>query len=622
MPDSRLNFSHDFKAPDLSEWLSLVDKTLKGKPLDTAMQTITRDGIVIEALCTKESGQISGQPFRAAGNWSIASPNWSNNAEAVNRDILLDLERGASSVAMTISKQNSMGVLPEDLAKALDGVYLNMVPLNLIQGDDFEAGFAAFDELITQRGYAAKDISGSLGVDPIGTLARTGRLKTSADMAIVEGAAIAKKTAKRYPAVAAFNADGTVISNAGGTEAMELAGAMSAAITYLKAMEKAGLSLEVAATQIQFSFSASVDLWLTIAKFRSARRLWQNVLAACDIEPVPMKLNAVSAVHALSMKDPWVNILRGTASCFAAAIGGADTITTLPHDLFLGTTNEFSRRIARNIQIILMEESNLAKVSDPAAGSYALEKLTNDLSHRAALLFAKMEAGGGIVSVLKSGKLAADIQDAADKRNSATRKRKISITGVSEFPNIDEPPMETVPHKQEDAINTDVETGETISPLPLRRLAQDFEDLRLKGDAIYLKKGARPKIALINLGAATDFTARTSFAKNFFEAGGIETIPGEGVSTIEAAVVSFKASGAGIAVICSSDSQYLHIGIELASALKSAGCSRLYLAGKPDNLDEMFKAGVDESIYMGCDVIDALERAYDVLGYAAGQETL
>lgn len=621
MPDNQLNFSSDFNAPDSSEWLLLVEKTLKGKPFNKAMQTVTGDGVVVDALSINEVGQVNAQPFRAPGDWLIASPNWDDDAATVNKDILIDLERGASSVALTVSTQGFMGISPDNLGKALNGVFLNMVPLDLIQGEDFGAGVAAFEELVAERGYALDDLSGSLGVDPIGTLARTGRLRTSVATAIVEGAEIAKKSAIQHPGVASFTADGTVISNAGGAEALEIAGAVSAAVTYLRAMEKAGLSLNAAAAQIQFSFSANSNLWLTIAKFRAARRLWQSVQAACDIEPVPMTLNAVSAVYALSMNDPWVNILRGTASCFAAALGGADTITTLPHDLFLGTTNDFSRRIARNIQIILMEESSLAKVSDPAAGSYSLEKLTNDLANKSASVFAEMEADGGIVAVLKSGKLAADIQIAADKRNFNTRKRKQGITGVSEFPNIDEAPIDTGSSKQADTPQSNASAGEGVSPLPLRRVAQEFEDLRLRSDSIYLKTGARPQVALVNLGTVADFNARASFAKNFFEAGGIETITSEGAASLEAAATVFKASGANIAVICGADAQYLDLGAELAAALKSEGCSRLCLAGKPDNSDKLLTAGVDEFIHIGCDVIAALEGVYETLGHSAGEET-
>ena len=615
MPDNQPNFSSDFAEPDEAQWIALVEKTLKGRPFAKVMQHRSRNDIIVDALGTQKSGQPGGQPVRAHGDWAIASPNWGSDAAAVNRDILIDLERGASSIALTLDIHGPTGIAPDQLKTALEGVYLDMVPLTLIQGEDFKAGVSAYENLVQERGYARGTLSGSLGVDPVGTLARSGRLQTTADAAIVDAAEIASRWAVQQPTVATFNADGTVFSNAGASEALEVAGAISSATTYLRAMEQAGLSPVAAAAQIQFTLSASADLWLTIAKFRAARRLWESVLAACGVGDVPMKLNAVSAVYAITKKDPWVNILRGTAACFAAGLGGADGITTLPHDLFFGSSSDFSRRIARNIQIILMEESGLAKVSDPAAGSYSLEKLTSDLAEKSANLFREMEALGGILASLRSGALAASIAESAASRSKDIRSRKIGITGVSEFPDVNETPlnMAVEPYIQESS--EQLPAGEETTPLPLRRLAQEFETLRFTSDAIAKQTGTRPSIGLVNLGSAADYTARASFAKNLFEAGGIEAISGAGSSTIDEAVTSYKAAGTTLAVVCGTDQQYVDMGVSLAAALKRVGCSRLYLAGKPANLANMDAAGVDESIYWGCDVIDVLERAYLALGH-------
>ncbi len=613
MPDNQSVFSSEFTAPDEAQWIALVEKTIKGKPFARVMQSKTRDGIIVDALGTRNSSRPSSQPVRAHGNWAIASPNWGRDATTVNRDILIDLERGASAIALTLDSVGPMGVSPDQLSIALEGVYLDMVPLTLIQGEDFLAGVAAYDRLIEERGYSAGALSGSLGVDPIGTLARSGRLQITANQAIEAGASIAARWAAEQPGIATFNADATVLSNAGATECQEVAGAISSAVAYLRAMEQAGLPLDVAAKQIQFTLSASANLWQTIAKFRAVRRLWAGVLAASGVDEVPMKINAVSAVHAVTMKDPWVNILRGTAACFAAALGGADVITTLPHNLFFGASDDFSRRIARNIQIILMEESSLAKVSDPAAGSYSLEKLTGDMAEQSASLFAELEASGGVLAGLRSGTLAAFIADAAASRAKDVRQRKIGITGVSEFPNIHEKPFEKAAGAGADDRSARPPAGETVTSLSMRRLAQEFEDLRFKSDAIVEKTGSRPQIALVNLGTVADFTARTTFAKNFFEAGGIETIGNAGSSTTDEAITLYKASGASIAVICGTDKQYTDMGVELAVALKGAGCARLYLAGKPGNVTDIMAAGLDETIYMGCDVIEAIERAYSAL---------
>jgi len=593
----------------------LVDKTLKGKPFENVMQHNTRDNIIINALETNQPKGFEDQPIRPFGDWAIASPNWSDDPEAVNRDILDDLERGATAIALTVGTDSNAGIAPTEIAVTLCGVYLDMVPLTLIQGEDFRSGVQAYETLIQERGYNKGSLSGSLGVDPIGTLARTGRLQTSVDVAVADGAEIASRWTVFQPNVATFNADGTVYSNAGASEATEVAAAISSAIDYLRAMEKAGLSLQSAAKQIQFTFTAGANIWLTMAKLRAARRLWASVLSACDINDIPMHINAVSAVHAVTMKDPWTNVLRGTAACFAAALGGADVVTTLPHDLFFGASDSFSRRIARNIQIVLMEESNLARVSDPAAGSFALEKLTSELAEKSTSLLASLESSGGIVANLRSGALAEKVADTATQQAGNIRRRKIGIIGVSEFPNIHEKSIE----KLDAAIVIEPTTlspaVEKVTPLPLRRMAQVFETLRFKSDDLFSQNGMRPKIAVLNLGVAAGFTARAAYSKNFFEAGGIEAATSTGSTSVEDAVAAYRGSGAKIAVMCGADQQYIEMGVTIARTVKQAGCIRLYVAGKPENIEDLEAAGVDEIIYMGCDVVASLKRAYEALGY-------
>lgn len=602
--------SSDFPEPDESEWLALVEKTLKGKPFAKAMQTKTRDGIIVQALGTADVTPVSAPPARAHGDWLIASPHWASDAATVNRDVLEDLERGASAIAVAIDDHGDMGLSAKDLGAALEGVYLDMVPVTLIQGESYMAGAAAFEAVVRDRNHENGAITGCLGIDPIGCLARTGRLGEKAEDAIAEGAGVAREWSSWQPRTATFTADGTVYANAGASEGVELAAALSCAVQYLRAMEKAGLPLQSAGSQIQFTFSAGTDLWLTIAKFRAARLLWRQILRDCGVEGVSMKLNAVSAVHQISMKDPWVNILRGTAACFAAALGGADTITTLPHDLLLGTTDKFSRRIARNIQIILMEESSLAKVADPAAGSFALERLTADLAETGAELFRSIEAGGGILTEIRNGKMAQRIAEIATDHSKNIRKRKAPITGVSEFPDIHEKPpapVDFVPANKPEV----GQAAETATPLAMQRYAQDFETLRFRSDAMARNNGARPKVALINMGTPADFTARATFAKNFFEAGGIEALAGVGVNEAADAVREFEQSGAEIAILCGTDEQYDTLGVEIAKALSGSGCRRLYLAGKTN--DRLAEAGVDDFAFMGCDVVDVLEGAYGVL---------
>lgn len=607
MSGDPLSFGSDAGLPSESDWMALVEKTLKGKPVDKALTRVTVDGISVKALATKDNSTVQAQPAGRKGPWTMMSPHWGRDAKQVNTALLDDLLKGASGFALAVGHS---GIAAEGLSVALDGVYLDMVPFALLPGEEFAASSSRFADVVQERAYKSNELKGTLGADPIGTLARTGRLLTPADEAIEEAAQIAREWAGRYPGVATFVADGTPYHDAGASDVQELAAVLSTAVRYLRALETAGLSLEQAASQIQFTLAADAGLWTTIAKFRAFRRAWQQVLGACGVKGCTPRVAAVSAMRMFTFRDPWVNILRGTASCFAAAAGGADSVTVLPHDLYAGQSSAFARRVARNIQVILQEESNLARVTDPAAGSYSIETITADLCGKALKAFQSMESEGGVLDLLKAGRLQADIADIARVREKAVRTRKMPITGVSEFPNIHEEPLDlhAVVAAPED---TRPEAGDTVEPLSLNPLAAPFELLRARPALME----EAPTVHVVNLGTPADFTARATFAKNFFEAGGVEALTGAGTENADGAVDEFKASGARIAVICATDSQYEEMGDDIARAIKDAGCSRLYLAGRPANDDALIGAGVDEFIFMGCDVVAALEGAYEALGF-------
>ncbi len=597
MSNGDVAYSTDFPAPDSETWLAMVERTLKGKPFDKAMKRRTLDGIEFPVLHTTAPAAAQEQPVRQGLGWHVTSPHWGTDPATINKEILTDLERGASAVALTVDA-GLQGIAPEHLSAAFEAVFLDLIPVTLIQGSNFEEGCLAFREILSDRKYEPGSISGCLGVDPIGYFARSD-YDYDVRAATDSGAAIASQWAREQPSVATFTADGTVVANAGGSEVQELSFALSSAVAFLRAMEQAGLDIKTAASQIQFTLSADTNLWLTIAKFRAARRLWTQVLASCGVNTVEMKLNAVSAVHKISKRDPWVNILRGTAACFAAGVAGADLVTTLPHDLMLGTTDEFSRRIARNIQIVLLEESQLGQVTDPAAGSFALEKLTDQVFNKSVTAFQSLESQGGVVDALKSGSLAAQIEETAAMRSKSIETRKVQITGVSEFPDISEASLPVVPNVSHQA------------RLPLRRSAQAFEDLRMHSDGLLAKTGNRPSIFMANLGAPADFTARATFAKNFFEAGGIEAVPGNGGLSIADIAKQFTGSNSKIAVLCGTNAQYDDFAIELAAALKEKGCRRVYLAGPPNAVPD--GSEIDDFAYMGANVIETVGRAYEAV---------
>jgi methylmalonyl-CoA mutase len=284
----------------------------------------------------------------------------------------------------------------------------------------------------------------------------------------------------------------------------------------------------------------------------------------------------------MTRRDPYVNILRNTIAVAAAGIGGADMITVLPHTAPLGLPDASARRIARNIQLVLLEESNLARVADPAAGSGAVETLTQQLCDAAWALFQEIESAGGVWKALESGFIKQKVAAVRAERQRAIARGSDSLTGTNIFPDIHEtlPSVLDVAPLPPPAKET---AAVTTTALPRIRLAEPFERLRDASDRQQTKTGARPRIFLANLGIPADFTPRATFARNFFEAGGIEAVSGE-VDAASAAA-AFKASGAALVCLCASDKTYENEAHAVAVALKAAGARHLYLDRKSTRLN-------------------------------------
>jgi methylmalonyl-CoA mutase len=309
-----------------------------------------------------------------------------------------------------------------------------------------------------------------------------------------------------------------------------------------------------------------------------------------------------------------VNMLRATMAVFAAGLGGADAITVVPHTAALGLPDRFARRAARNTQLILLEESSLAKVSDPAAGAGGFEDLTAKLCAAAWLLFQEIEAAGGAFAALEQGLIQKKVAAVRAEREKAIARRKDVLTGTSEFPNILEPPA-AVLDIAPPALPPPPAAAVAVEALPCARLAEPFERLRDASDRMLAATGSRPKLFLANLGRLSDFTARASFARNFFEAGGIEALTNDGFAGLDEMMAAFKASGAGLACLCSGDKVYALEAVDAAKTLASAGAKHIYLAGRPGEQEAALQAaGVQSFIYVGCDVLATLSAAHDILG--------
>jgi methylmalonyl-CoA mutase len=358
-----------------------------------------------------------------------------------------------------------------------------------------------------------------------------------------------------------------------------------------------------------FRLAADADQFLTIAKFRALRKLWARVEAACGLAAEPAFISAETAWRMMARRDPQTNILRTTIAVFCASLGGADAISVLPFSAARGLPDDFARRVARNTQLVLLEESNLAKVTDPAAGSGALEDLTDQLGRAAWSLLQEIEAAGGAGAAIERGLIQQKVAAVRAQREASVAQLDDVFTGVSIFADLNETfarhtilPNPPPPVGEQPA-------STALAPI---RLAQPFEMLRDASDRRLAATGARPKIFLACLGSQADFTARATFAKNFFEAGGIEAVSGQGdVSALGAA---FANSGAALACLCGAHKTYASEAAPAAAALKKAGARHVYLAGRPGEQEPALRdAGIQTFIFEGCDALATLRGAYDIL---------
>jgi methylmalonyl-CoA mutase len=374
MPADDLTFASEFPTATREAWLKLVDGVLKGTPRER-LSGKTADGLAIEPLYVRAAGATPVAGRAAATPWQVMQRADHPDPAAANKQVLTDLENGASGLTLVFAGANGaagygLDPAPEAIRKILDGVYLDAgVALEFQIGPQSREAPRHVLAMLGEKGIAPAACDIRFGFDPIGATAAWGSSPYSwSEIAPALAGAVGAVAAQGFNSRAAV-ADGRVVHDAGGSEAQELAFVLAVAVAYLRALEAAGMPLANARDMIYARMSADADQFLTIAKFRSLRKLWARIEEACGLEPAPLFIAADTAWRMLSRRDTDVNMLRVTMATFAAGLGGANSITVLPHTLALGLPDAFARRVARNTQLILLEESNLDKIADPAAGA-------------------------------------------------------------------------------------------------------------------------------------------------------------------------------------------------------------------------------------------------------------
>ncbi|WP_200304679.1 methylmalonyl-CoA mutase family protein [Streptomyces adelaidensis] len=597
LPDDGLELAAEFPDATHDQWQSLVagvlrksGKDVEGAQAEEALSTALEDGLRTRPLYTAHDtapppGHPGFAPFvrggRATGNtvggWDVRQRHTAADGAAV----LADLENGVTSLWLLLGED---GIPVSSLGQVLDGVYLDLAPVVLDAGTEVGPAARELLRLYAERGVAKEAARGNFGADPLGHEARTGQTYDFAPLT-----ALARLCAEEYPGLRALTVDALPYHEAGGSAAQELGSSLATGVAYLRELTEAGLDAEQACGQLEFRYAATADQFLTIAKLRAARRLWARVAEVCGVPAAGAQTqHAVTSPVMMTRRDPWVNMLRTTIATLAAGAGGADSVTVLPFDHTLGLPDAFARRIARNTSTILIEESHLSRVTDPAGGSWYVERLTDELAHVGWEFFQEIERAGGQAAALRSGSVRERLAETWAARSAKLAKRREPITGVSEFPHLAEKPVVREPAPEPPS-----------GGLPRVRRDEAYEALRSRSDAHLAATGARPRIFLAAIGPAAAHTARTTFAANLFQAGGVEPVT-EG---------TFEESGASEVCLCSSDALYEEQAESVTARLRASGASRVFLAGRPGQY-----AGVDSYVFAGCDAVAVLSATLDRMG--------
>jgi methylmalonyl-CoA mutase len=550
-------------APDSDVWAALTRTTLDGVAVAPIGQQSDLDGLT-----------TAGRPTRV-GAWDVRTQVEVVDDKVANEAVLQDLENGATSLLLHVDDARE-----HDWSTVLDGVLLDLAPVVLDRASTEQVeAFADFLEGVDGALHPGTNLSFDLQ-----TLEMLhSRVREDGASARDLFAPVVRRGFQL--GVRSLVVDGTALHDQGASDAQELGWVIATGVAYLRLLAEEGFSVDLAAPMIEFRLAATDEQFPTIAKLRAARRLWARVLEASGADAAgEMALHAVTSRPMTSRRDPWVNMLRGTIAAFAAGVAGADAVTVVPFDEPLGAPDAFGRRIARNTSSLLIEESHVAAVTDPAGGSYAVEKLTDDLAVAAWAELGRIEADGGALADAARTAVKERVKEVAAARDTQVADRSRPLTGVSEFPNLDEvlPEREHLPHRY------------------ARHYGWAYEDLRAE-------PAERP-VFLATMGPISAHTARATFATNLFAAGGVAVEAAGATDGVEAVTAAY--AGQPVVCLAGTDAAYAEWGADLVTALRAAGASYVVLAGTPG---ERTITDVDDSCAMGVDALAFLRRVREEL---------
>lgn len=606
MTDEKL-FS-EFDPIPTEKWEEVIQRDLKGADYERKLVWRTDEGFKVRpyyrAEDLKDIDYLNALPnefpftrgTKADNNaWEIVQNVKEKNAKKANEIALASINGGATTIAFNCKEiQNE-----SDLATLLSGIDLTKVGVQFLHSKDYMTLIENFIKYLDDNKIDKTQVKGSTGFDAIAYCLREGKFYFSQDADMRKAVDLVKMT-ENMPKFKAVNVQGILMHNGGATIVQELGYVLGIANEYLAFATANGLTINQIAGKMELTLSISSNYFMEIAKLRAIRLLWATMVSQYqpkNVESCKIRINSVASCWNKTIFDPYVNMLRTTTEGMSASLGGADSITLQPFDVAFKGDDDFSRRISRNVQVILKEESYFDKTVDPAAGSYYIENLTDSIAEHAWKLFQSVEAEGGITQMILDGKIKTAIEESCQKRNMDIATRKYILLGTNQFPNIKETMLEKI----------EVMPEEKRAGLQTYRGAVAFEELRLETER-YAAKNGRPKVFLMKVGNLAMRQARSGFATNFFGCAGYEIIEPAGFDSIAEGIEAAKAVKADIIVVCSSDEEYATLGVEAAKAAKAAGFIFIVAGNPTESIDALKAAGADDFIHVRTNVLECLKR--------------
>ncbi|MFA6201414.1 MAG: methylmalonyl-CoA mutase family protein [Bacteroidales bacterium] len=590
----------EFPPVSTEKWEEVIMADLKGGDYTKKLVWKTLEGFDVKPYYRAENtADLNLQPIKKEdNNWDIRQDVFESDLKVSNAIALEGLKRGVVSLGLNTSKVKSV----EDLKILLKGIDLTKVKINFIAASCFLELTKLFVEYIKTEAVDGKKVYGSMNFDPYVYALYKGKLCCSEKEIAEQGVEIMNLIKENIPNFDVITINGHIFNNAGASIVQELAYTLSAANDYLYTLTEKGIPAHSVGYRTVFAFATGSNYFMEIAKIRAARLLWRKIMQEynpkCETA-YDIFIATQSSYYNKSIYDPYVNMLRTTTETMSSAIAGADSISVYPFDMAFKESDEFSRRIASNQQILLKEESYFDKVVDPSAGSYYIESLTNAIASHAWDIFKAIEARGGFVAAIKEGYIQSEIEKTASQKAKDVATRKTTILGTNQYPNL----LEKMSDKVTSTCGDNPNSGNEIKTLSWNRLSEPFEALRMEVE----KSGKTPKVFLLTYGNLAMRKARASFATNVFGIAGYQIINNLGFETPEEGAKAALESKAEIVVLCSSDDEYNDLVTGVMPMLKGK-INNIIVAGYPAEQIENYKEqGITDFIYVKTNALELLQ---------------